>query len=75
MVNAIHNERVKRVALALSNTGVAAATIGVVTPVAAVLYGTAPLNAALFSVTSALLVAGITFHVAAQFTLGKLKDV
>lgn len=71
----IHNERVKLVTQALSNTGVATTATGVITPVVAVLYGTAPLNATLFPVTPALLFIGIAFHVLAQLALGRLKDV
>ena len=71
----IHNERVKLVMQALSNTGVAITATGVITPVVAVLYGTAPLNATLFPVTPALLFIGIAFHVLAQLALGRLKDV
>ena len=74
-MNAIHSERVKLAASALSNTGVAITVTGVITPVVAVLYGTAPLNATLFPVTPALLFIGIAFHVQAQLVLGRLKDV
>ncbi len=74
-MNAIHNERVKLLAQAVSNLGVAIAVTGVITPVVAVLYGTAPLNATLFPVTPAPFFIGFAFHVVAQLTLGRLRDV
>ena len=74
-MNGVHNERVKLAAQAISNTGIAIAATGVITPVVAVLYGTAPLNATLFPVTPALLFIGIAFHIVAQLALGRLKDV
>ena len=74
-MSVIYNERVKLAAQAVSNTGVAITVTGVVTLVVAVVYGTAPLNATLFPITPALLFIGFAFHVAAQLTLGRLKDV
>ena len=74
-MNAVHNKRVELAASALSNTGVAITVTGVITPVVAVLYGTAPLNATLFPVTPALLFIGVAFHVLAQLILGRFKDV
>ena len=74
-MSAIHNERVKLLAQALSNTGIAVAVTGVITPVAAALYGTVPLNATLYPVTLALFLISIAFHIAAQYTLGRLNDV
>ena len=71
----VHNERVKLLAQALSNMGIAIAVTGVITPVVAILYGTAPLNATLFPVAPALFLVGVAFHVTAQLTLGRLKDV
>ena len=74
-MNAIHNERVKLAAQAISNTGIAIAATGVITPVVTAVYGTAPLNATLFPVTPALFFIAFAFHVVAQLMLGRLKDV
>ena len=74
-MSVIHNERVKLLAQAVSNLGVAVAAAGVITPVVAALYGTVPLNATLFPVTPALLFIAFAFHVVAQLILGRLEDV
>lgn len=74
-MNLVHNERVKLLAQAISNMGVATAVTGAITPVVAVLYGTAPLNATLFPVAPVLFFIGFAAHVVAQLTLGRLKDV
>ena len=74
-MSVIHDERVKLAAQAISNLGVAIIITGVITPVAGILYGTAPLSATLFPVAPALLFIGFAVHIVAQLTLGRLKDV
>ena len=45
MTDAVHNERVKLTATAINNVGVAAVVTGVIVPVAAFAYRTAPSSA------------------------------
>ena len=74
-MNAIHNERVKLAASALSNTGVAITITGVVTPVANFLYGSGPLSLALYKVAPGLFLLGVALHILPQLVLGRLEDV
>ncbi len=74
-MNAIHNERVKLAASALSNVGVAIAVTGAVTPVISLLYGIVPFSFTLFKAGPSLLLVGVALHILAQLFLGRLKDV
>lgn len=74
-MSAVHNERVKLAASAVSNLGVAIAVTGAVTPVVSVLYGMVPFSFTLFKAGPSLLLIGIAFHILAQRFLGRLKDV
>lgn len=74
-MNAIHNERVKLAASALSNMGIAIIITGLVTAFAAVLHGAAPLNATLLPTALALALIGFALLAVARLLLGRLEDV
>ncbi|PXA98147.1 hypothetical protein DMC47_10190 [Nostoc sp. 3335mG] len=73
----IENERTKLVANALDRTSTACLTVGVLAPVAAVLYGASgtPLSAWAFGLGSAIwLSAAVALHWVARMVLGGLKS-
>jgi len=72
-VNPTRNERIKLLATALNNVGVAILAAAVIAPAAAFLYGTSHAGTGhwwLFS--GAWLAMGVGLHVLAQLALGRL---
>jgi hypothetical protein len=74
-VSLVHNERVKLVATALSNIGVATVVTAIIAPIVGFLYGspTAAASRWWWLIAVAWFVAGVGLHVIAQAVLGRLK--
>jgi hypothetical protein len=74
-VSLVHNERVKLLATALSNTGVATVVTAIVAPIAGFLYGspTAVASKWWWLIAAAWFVTGVGLHIIAQAVLGRLK--
>ena len=73
-MNLIQNERIKLLATALNNLGVAVLVSALVAPAVAFLYGTAHAATGYWwLIGSAWLLGGVSIHLGAQFALGRLK--
>ena len=73
-MNLIQNERIKLLATALNNVGVATVVTALIAPAATFLYGSG--HAATnywWLIGTAWLAAGLILHVIAQLILGRLK--
>ena len=73
-VNLIQNERVKLLATALSNVGVAILVTALIAPAVSFLYGLVhPVTSYWWLIGAAWFLAGVSLHVFAQVILGRLK--
>jgi hypothetical protein len=71
----VHNERMKLLASAMSNTGVATIVTAIVAPMASFLYGSAAPPAGWWPLLAvAWFLAGMSLHITAQLTLGRLEE-
>ena len=74
-MNLIHNERIKLLATALSNTAVATVVTAIVAPIAGLLYGSTVIASSRWAlIGAAWLLGGLSLHVVAQLVLGRLND-
>ena len=70
----IQNERIKLLATALNNVGVATIVTALIAPAAAFLYGSGHASTGHWGlIGAAWLVGGVTLHLLAQLVVGKLK--
>jgi hypothetical protein len=71
----VHNERMKLLASAMSNTGVATIVTAIVAPMAGFLYGSpVPSGGWWPLVALAWFLGGISLHISAQLLLGRLEE-
>jgi hypothetical protein len=71
----VHNERMKLLASAMSNTGVATIVTAIVAPTAGFFYGSAAPSGGWWPVLAlAWFVGGMSLHITAQLLLGRLEE-
>ena len=71
----IHNERIKLLATALSNTAVATFATAILAPIAGFLYGSAAASSTWWPLMGlAWFSGGLSQHITAQLVLGRLRE-
>jgi hypothetical protein len=70
-----HNERIKLLATALSNTAVATIVTAFIAPIAGSFYGSSSVSGAGWWLISVIwLSGGLVLHIGAQIVLGRLRE-